>query len=61
MCNKAVDVCLLASKFVPDWFVPREMLDTLNKVVFCNNDTNLDFIDSNIVRFFADNVNILSV
>ena len=27
MCNKAVDDCLAALKFVPDWFVTNEMME----------------------------------
>lgn len=39
MLNKTVDVCLLALKFVHDWFVTSKMLEALSKVIFCNNDT----------------------
>ena len=27
MCSKAGDSCLLALKFVPDWFVKRKMVE----------------------------------
>ena len=55
------DVCLLTLKFVPDWFVMREMLEKLIEVIFSNNHTDFNFIDPDIVRFFSDNINILSV
>ena len=59
--NKAVYACLLVLKFIPDWSVTSKMLEALNKVIISNNDINRDFTDSNIVRFFGDNMDILSV
>ena len=38
-----------------------KMLEKLNEVIFSNNDTDLNFTDSNFVRFFGDNIHILSV
>ena len=33
MYDKAVDSCLLALKFVPDWFVKNEMIEKLDSAV----------------------------
>ena len=33
-----------------------KMLEKLNEVIFSNNDTDLNFTDSNFVRFFGDNI-----
>ena len=49
MCDKAVDDCLPALKFVPDWFVTSKMI----KKVF----TALH-ADENIVYFNEDSVNV---
>ena len=53
MCDKAVDAFLSTLKFVPDWFVENEMLGKLENVLFSNDDTDLDVIDSDIVTFFS--------
>ena len=37
------------------------MLETLNRFILSNNTTDFTFIDSDIVRFFGDNIGILSV
>ena len=48
ICDKAVDVCLPALKFVPNWFVTNKMLENLDNVlynddiVFVNTDSDND-------------------
>ena len=37
MCDKAVNCCLLALKFVPDWFVMNKMMEKLDSAVFSND------------------------
>ena len=38
MHDKAVDTCLAALKFVPDWFVMIKMLEKTDDIVFSNDD-----------------------
>ena len=38
MCDKVVDVCLPALKFIPDWFVANKMLGKLDNSVISNGD-----------------------
>ena len=37
MCEKTVDGCLPALKFVSDWFVTLKMFKDLDNAVFFNN------------------------
>ena len=41
MRDKAVNAYLPVLKFVPDWFVINEMLETLDYCVFSNDDVML--------------------
>ena len=59
MCDKAVDNALPVSKFVPDWFVTNRTFENVDNVVFSNNVTDLDDIDSDAVTFFSDGVVLL--
>ena len=46
MCDEAVDGCLRASRFIPDWLVTRKMLETFDNSLHGNDDTpfyNEDF------------------
>ena len=61
MCGKAVDVCLSVSKFVPDRFATSKMLEILDNVVFSNDDIDLDYIDSDIITLFVDDMDINTV
>ena len=38
MCNKVVDDCLAALKFVTDWFVTSKMLEKRNNALHANDD-----------------------
>ena len=53
MCEKAVDVCLPALTFVPDWFITNKMLEKRDDIVFSNNDIVFVNEDSD-VTFFSD-------
>ena len=33
MCDEAVDNCLAALKFIPDWFVTSKMLEKLDNAL----------------------------
>ena len=37
MCYEAVDDCLAALKFIPDWFVTSKMLEELRDVLLTND------------------------
>ena len=50
MCDKAVDTCLPALKFAPDWFATD---------VFSNDNIDLDNIDSDTATFFNGGVALL--
>ena len=39
MCDKAVDDCLAALKFIPDWFVTIKMLEKFHDALLINDDT----------------------
>ena len=38
MSDKAVDDCLSALKFVPDWFAINKMIKNLHDALFTNDD-----------------------
>ena len=38
MCDEAVDDCLSALKFVPDWFLTAKMIKKLHETLFTNDD-----------------------
>ena len=44
LCDKAVDVCISALKFIPDWFVTNKMLQKVDDAVFSNDDIDFDDI-----------------
>ena len=56
MCDKPVDACLPALKFVSDWFVTSKMLAKFDDAVFSNDDIDLDDKHSDIVTFFIDDM-----
>ena len=58
MFDIIVDACLLGLKFAPDSFVTSKMREILNKVAFCNDDIDLDYIYPDIVTFFCDYMGI---
>ena len=52
MCNKTVDTCLPALKFVPDQFVTYKMPQQVENVAFSNDDDiGLDDIGYDTVIF----------
>ena len=38
MCDEAVDSCLAASKFIPDWFLTSKMLENFHDALLRNFD-----------------------
>ena len=61
MCDKAVDVCLAALKFVPDWFVTSKMIKILFTALCA--DENILYIneDSGNVVFICNGMGILNI
>ena len=68
MCNKAVDNCLAALKFVPDWFVTNKLIKKLstalyadeNKLYFNEDSDNVTFIcnETGIFNLDLNNINL---
>ena len=58
ICDKAVNAWLTALKFNRDWLVTSNMLELLNDAVFSNDVIDLNYIDSNIVTLFCDDMGI---
>ena len=61
MSDEAVDDCLSALKFVPDWFVINKMIKNLHDALFTNDD--ILFFDEYYgnVSLFANKMIILGV
>ena len=38
MCNKAADDCLVALKFIPDWFVTSKMIKNLFTALYADEN-----------------------
>ena len=49
ICDKAVDACPSAFKFVLDWLVTSKMLKIFDDAVFSSNDIDLNDIESDII------------
>ena len=56
MCDKAVDYCVAALKFVPDWFVTSKMTKELFTASYAD-DTNI----STNVGFSFNKIGILNI
>ena len=61
MCDKAVDSCLLALEFVPDWFVTSRMTKKVDSAVFTNDYIVFGDLDSNFVTFFSRDICLNSI
>ena len=61
MCDNAVDSCLLALKFVPDWFVTSKMIEKRDSAVFYNDYIVSDDLDSDFVTFFISYIGLNSI
>ena len=58
MCDRVVDTCLLALKFVCDWLVMNKKIEKLDNAVFFKDGIVFDYIDSDIVTFFSDDIGL---
>ena len=58
MCDKTVDSCLLALKFVPDCFVKTKMIEKLDSAVFPDDYIVFSDLDSDFVTLFSENIGL---
>ena len=61
MCHKVVDACLIALKFVPDWYVTNKILNILDNAVFLNGDIVFVNADSDNVTTFSNGLGLVIV
>ena len=61
MCDEAVDGCLTALKFVPDWFVTNKIIKNLYSALFVDGDVLFFHQNSGNVTFSSNKMGILSV
>ena len=54
MCDEAVDDCLAAVKFIPDWFVTSKMLEKLANALHAGDDILFYNKDFDKVAFIAN-------
>ena len=59
--NKAADTCLLALKFISDWFVTNKIFEKLDNVIFSDDYKDLDDVDSDIVTSFSDGMSLVII
>ena len=60
-CKEAVNDCLGALKFIPDWFVTSKMIEKFHDALLANDDILFFNEDFNKVIFFANQMDILAV
>ena len=53
MCDGAIDYCLAASKFIPDWFVISKMLEKFHNSILAND--KILFLKKILVATFIAN------
>ena len=61
MCDESVDVCLAASKFIPDCYVISRMLEKFHNALLANDDILFFKEDFNKVTFIANQRHALAV
>ena len=61
MWDKAVDDCLAALRFVPDWFVISKMIKKLFTALYADENTFYFNEDSSNVTFCCNDIGIFSV
>ena len=54
MCDEAVDDCLKALKFAPDWFATSKMLERSDDALNANDDLLFFDKDFSKLTFFAN-------
>ena len=61
ICDEAVDGCLAALKFIPDWFVTNKMLQKSDNALFANGDILFYNEDFDKVTIIFNERHILAV
>ena len=61
MCDNAVDSCLQALKFVPDWFVTSKVIEELDSAVFSNDYIVFGDLNSDFGTFFSSYIGLNSM
>ena len=61
MWDEAVDDCLVALKFIPDWLVTSKMLEKFDNALHANDDILSYNEDFNNVTFITNQRHILAV
>ena len=61
MCDEAVDDCLKALKFAPDWFATSKMLERSDDALNASDDLLFFDKDFSKLTFFANQMDILGV
>ena len=61
MCDEAVDDCLAALKFIPDWFAKSEMFEKFHDAILANVDKLFFDKDFSKATFFANEMVIFGV
>ena len=61
MCNKVVDDCLVALKFVPDWVVADKMIKKLSTALYTNENILYFNEDSGNITFICNGIGILNI
>ena len=61
MCNKVVDDCLVALKFVPDWVVTDKMIKKLFTALYTNENILYFNEDSGNITFICNGIGILNI
>ena len=59
MCDKAADDCLVALKFVPDWFVTSKMIKNLFTALYA--DENILYFNEDTINAVFNGIGILSI
>ena len=61
MCYKAVDDCLVALKFVPNWFVTSKMIKKLFTALYADENTHYFNEDSSNVAISCNKMHVLNI
>ena len=61
ICDKVVDALLATLKFVSNYTVTNEILETLNNTVFSNDDIVFADADYDFAKFFSDDMGLNAI
>ena len=60
-CDKTVDSYLPLFKFFCNWFVTSKIIKKIDHFVFSSDDEVFGYIDSDIVTFFSNYIDLISI